>query len=179
MAVATMIGKEDDPEGFVTVELVDYQRLKDIEDRISDVILCLDSTLDTLRTFVSMHKSHFASPAAEPQLLVKPRVDMLLYVLKEKTARSCLCSQESRSHVSEGSKHSCPSLSTSPHNLHRLTELDLRYPHYWSAKLATISISKCQLCRTLRRRRMKRMKSCVSLPRKVVATLQALGYSQS
>jgi hypothetical protein len=84
MAVATMIGKEDDPEGFVTVELDDYQRLKDIEDRISDVILCLDSTLDTLRTFVSMLKSHFVSPAAEPQLLVKPRVDTLLYVLKEK-----------------------------------------------------------------------------------------------
>jgi len=83
-----MVGKEDDPEGFVTVELDDYQRLKDIEDRISDVVLCLDSTLDTLQTFVSMHKSYFTPASTEPRTkfesVKRPKVDTLLYVLKEK-----------------------------------------------------------------------------------------------
>ena len=84
-----MIGKEDQPGYFVTVDLEDYQRLKDIEDRISDVVLCLDSTLDTLKTFMEMHKLHFADRGKSelrkdlttPQTTV---VDNLLFVLKEK-----------------------------------------------------------------------------------------------
>jgi hypothetical protein len=46
-----MIGKEGHPGSFVFVDVKDYQGLKDVEDRISDVLLCLDSTSDTLETF--------------------------------------------------------------------------------------------------------------------------------
>jgi hypothetical protein len=84
-----MIGKEDDPEAFVTVELDDYQRLKDTEDCISDVMLCLDSTLDTLATFVEMHSTYSFDEVVihqpdEHNASQEPQVDVLLYVLKEK-----------------------------------------------------------------------------------------------
>lgn len=84
-----MIGKEDDPEAFVTVELDDYQQLKNIEDNISDVELCLDSTLDTLETFVDMHKSHFiaygeSDPHSDPAARPPAKLDTILYALKEK-----------------------------------------------------------------------------------------------
>lgn len=82
-----MVGKED--KGFVTVDLEDYQGLKNIEDRVSDVMLCLDSTLDTLKTFVEMHKLHFSFVAkSEHQDAINPAhsttYDSLLFVLNEK-----------------------------------------------------------------------------------------------
>ncbi|KAF2833642.1 hypothetical protein CC86DRAFT_400258 [Ophiobolus disseminans] len=88
-AVSMMIGKEDQPRCFITVNLEDYQRLNDIEDRIADVNLSLDSTLDTLKAFMEMHISHIANNEEEEERDVSAapkfaKVDNLLFVLKEK-----------------------------------------------------------------------------------------------
>ena len=84
-----MIGKEDDPDRFTTVDMDDYQRLKDIEDRISDAVLCLDSTLDTLKTFLEMHGAYFAAqntPDSEKYEHIRnaSTVDTVRFVLQEK-----------------------------------------------------------------------------------------------
>ena len=49
-----MIGLDED-EQFFSIEVEDHQELKQIEDAISDLILCLDSTLDTVSTFEEMY----------------------------------------------------------------------------------------------------------------------------
>ncbi|KAJ4294472.1 hypothetical protein N0V90_008163 [Kalmusia sp. IMI 367209] len=43
---------------IVSIEVEDHQELKLIEDRIADLILCLESTLDTVSTFEEMYE-HF------------------------------------------------------------------------------------------------------------------------
>lgn len=40
---------------FGSIHLNDHQDLKEIEDRASDMLLCLDSTSDTIATLTSMH----------------------------------------------------------------------------------------------------------------------------
>jgi len=50
------ISTEEDPENFVKITPDDHQELKDIEDRTTDLILCLDSTCDTLTSFQEMYK---------------------------------------------------------------------------------------------------------------------------
>jgi hypothetical protein len=50
-----MIGLEDGEEDFITIEVEDHQQLKLIEDQIADLILCLDSTSDTVSTFLDMY----------------------------------------------------------------------------------------------------------------------------
>lgn len=84
-----MVGKEDHPDAFVTVEVDDYQNLKDIEDRILDVQLCLDSTLDTLSTFLDMHVTYLhnasdSSTYGDPVPRQGLKKDLISYVLKEK-----------------------------------------------------------------------------------------------
>jgi hypothetical protein len=44
---------EDD---FISIEVEDHQELKRIDDQIADLVLCLDSTLDTIATIESMYK---------------------------------------------------------------------------------------------------------------------------
>jgi hypothetical protein len=83
------VGKTDDPKRFVTVDLEDYQGLKDVEDRISDAMLCFDSMLDTLSTFKEMHQRYFvrhgtceqADEAASPDMVV---TDKIMFILEEK-----------------------------------------------------------------------------------------------
>jgi hypothetical protein len=83
------VGKPGDPKRFVTVDLKDYQGLKDVEDRISDAMLCFDSMLDTLSTFKEMHQRYFvghgtceqAGEAASPDMVV---TDKMMFILEEK-----------------------------------------------------------------------------------------------
>jgi hypothetical protein len=83
------VGKPDDPKRFVTVDLEDYQGLKDVEDRISDAMLCFDSMLDTLSTFKEMHQRYFvghgtceqAGEAASSDMVV---TDKMMFILEEK-----------------------------------------------------------------------------------------------
>jgi hypothetical protein len=49
------IGGGDSFAKAYTVDVEDYQNLKETEDRASDVLLCLDSTLDTVTTIKSMY----------------------------------------------------------------------------------------------------------------------------
>lgn len=50
------IDTEDDEENFVSITVEDHQQLKQIEDDVTDLILCLDSTSDTLTTFQEMYE---------------------------------------------------------------------------------------------------------------------------
>ncbi|KAF1928585.1 uncharacterized protein M421DRAFT_391418 [Didymella exigua CBS 183.55] len=49
------ISTEDDPNNFVKITPDDHLELKDIEDRATHLILCLDSTCDTLTSFEEMY----------------------------------------------------------------------------------------------------------------------------
>lgn len=51
-----MVGDENDEDNFVSIEVEDHQELKLIEDQIADLILCLDSTMDTVSTFMDMYE---------------------------------------------------------------------------------------------------------------------------
>jgi hypothetical protein len=53
------IGKQDSMSGPYVVSVEDFQNLKMIEDRASDALLCLDSTLDTIVTPAEMHCQYF------------------------------------------------------------------------------------------------------------------------
>lgn len=50
-----MVADTDANEQFLSIEVEDHQNLKQIEDEISDLMLCLDSTLDTVSTFEEMY----------------------------------------------------------------------------------------------------------------------------
>lgn len=52
-----MIG-DDSAKQSLSIDVEDHQDLKQIEDEISDLMLCLDSTLDTVSTFEEMY-DHF------------------------------------------------------------------------------------------------------------------------
>ncbi|XPT00658.1 hypothetical protein M3J09_009809 [Ascochyta lentis] len=52
------IRMEEDEENFVTITVEDHQQLKQIEDYVADLILCLDSTSDTLATLQEIYKQH-------------------------------------------------------------------------------------------------------------------------
>ncbi len=41
---------------MVIIEVEDHQQLKQIEDNVADLLLCLDSTMDTLTSFMTMYK---------------------------------------------------------------------------------------------------------------------------
>lgn len=49
-----MIGEQDHPSNFVSVDVDDYQTLTEMGDHTSDVIMCLDSTLDTISTLIDV-----------------------------------------------------------------------------------------------------------------------------
>jgi hypothetical protein len=76
-----MIGKEDHPEAFVTVDVQDYQSLKEIEDRASDIVLCLDSTADTLGAFMTCHRRLQTNPAETEYSTPPPTTDTILITL--------------------------------------------------------------------------------------------------
>jgi hypothetical protein len=50
------VGCDAAEDDFISIEVEDHQELKQIEDQIADLILCLDSTLDTVSTFEDMYQ---------------------------------------------------------------------------------------------------------------------------
>ena len=48
-------GFDEDP---VSISVEDHQQLKEIEDNVADLILCLDATLDTLTALREMYEQH-------------------------------------------------------------------------------------------------------------------------
>jgi hypothetical protein len=54
-ALGIVISFESGETDFVTLRVEDHQALKQIEDEIADMLLCLDSTLDTVSTFLEMY----------------------------------------------------------------------------------------------------------------------------
>ncbi|KAF2692086.1 hypothetical protein K458DRAFT_9680 [Lentithecium fluviatile CBS 122367] len=54
-AVGISVGRDEDEDNFISICFEDHQELKQIEDQIADLILCLDSTLDTVSTFMEMY----------------------------------------------------------------------------------------------------------------------------
>jgi hypothetical protein len=58
------IGKQDFMGGPYIMSVEDFQNLKMIEDRASDTLLCLDSTLDTIVTLAEMHCQYFGGTSA-------------------------------------------------------------------------------------------------------------------
>jgi hypothetical protein len=62
-AIVMPIGKQDSMGGPYVVSVEDFQNLKMIEDRASDALLCLDSTLDTIVTLAEMHCQYFGTSA--------------------------------------------------------------------------------------------------------------------
>ncbi|CAI6338066.1 unnamed protein product [Periconia digitata] len=57
------------PDNFVTVEADDYQKLKRLEDHVTDVLICLDSTTDTLSTFSTMIHQILRSPKIDVDIV--------------------------------------------------------------------------------------------------------------
>lgn len=45
-------------ESFISISVEDHQQLKQIEDYVSDLILCLHSTSDTLETLEEMYEQY-------------------------------------------------------------------------------------------------------------------------
>lgn len=74
---------------FLSIEIEDHQRLKQIEDDISDLLLCLVSTLDTIATFEElydqfcMHRDGFAASRAQGAGFA-PTNDAVGFALKER-----------------------------------------------------------------------------------------------
>lgn len=84
-----MIGCDESEENFVSIEVEDHQELKQIEDRIADLILCLDSTLDTVSTFEEMYgqfSDHQNQALAADELPPRSAYgsDAVVFALKEK-----------------------------------------------------------------------------------------------
>lgn len=75
------ISNEDDEENFISITVEDHQELKQIEDQVADLLLCLDSTFDTLTTFQEMYAQYITYQSA-----TKPagRLDTIAVSLKEK-----------------------------------------------------------------------------------------------
>jgi hypothetical protein len=79
----------DGHKNLVPITVEDHQQLKEIEDDVADLVLCLDSTLDTLTTFVRMYKDFQAhhrkvQTSDESQAQYSPRADSISVSFEEK-----------------------------------------------------------------------------------------------
>jgi hypothetical protein len=54
-AVGISIRKEEEQRKLLSIEVEDHQKLKEIEDRTADLMLCLDSTSDTIDALEAMY----------------------------------------------------------------------------------------------------------------------------
>lgn len=61
-----MIGDDDHPEAFVAVNVDNYQELTEMEDLMADILLCLDSTVDTITTLRSISNALYDLPSQLP-----------------------------------------------------------------------------------------------------------------
>jgi hypothetical protein len=86
-ALGMVIGCESGESEFVTLQVEDHQALKQIEDEIADMLLCLDSTLDTVSTFLEMYDQTFNDQLESIDISSStPRsFDIIAASLREKT----------------------------------------------------------------------------------------------
>lgn len=88
-AVGVTIGAEESQYDLFVINVEDHQALKEIEDRIADLILCIDSTSDTVSTFQDMYRQ-FCNNQKNPRLSNEPTIDSaygtdaVIFALKEK-----------------------------------------------------------------------------------------------
>ncbi|CAO2658701.1 Nn.00g064240.m01.CDS01 [Neocucurbitaria sp. VM-36] len=88
-AIGIMIGDDNASEQLLSIEVEDHQDLKQIEDEVSDLMLCLDSTLDTVSTFEEMY-DHFRSHQDDTESIRESPSrsvygsDAVVFALKEK-----------------------------------------------------------------------------------------------
>ncbi|KAH7359966.1 hypothetical protein BKA66DRAFT_573713 [Pyrenochaeta sp. MPI-SDFR-AT-0127] len=54
-ALGTIMAADSADEQFLSIDVDDHQNIKQVEDEVSDLMLCLDSTLDTVSTFEEMY----------------------------------------------------------------------------------------------------------------------------
>jgi hypothetical protein len=83
------VGCDEAEDDFVSIEVEDHQELKQIEDQIADLILCLDSTLDTVSTFEEMYElfrdhQDFATKGDEKPRRSAYGSDAVVFALREK-----------------------------------------------------------------------------------------------
>ena len=89
-AVGISIGVENGEDEIIKIEVEDHQELKLIEDEIADLILCLDSTSDTVSTFEDMYdqfqnNQHGQSSHNESLRKSAYGSDAVVFALKEKS----------------------------------------------------------------------------------------------
>jgi hypothetical protein len=82
-----VIGFESGETDFVTLQVEDHQALKQIEDEIADMLLCLDSTLDTVSTFLEMYEqtSNSQPESIDISSSTSHSFDIIAASLREKT----------------------------------------------------------------------------------------------
>jgi len=85
-----MVGEEIHPEGFVTIDVRGFSILQGIVDCAADIMLCLDSTLDTLSVF--LYEEERMSKRCKH--LDKPTVGDSLPDAASNTIRSTLVEQQ-------------------------------------------------------------------------------------
>ena len=74
-------------DDLVPITFDDHQELKMVEDRVADLILCLDSTLDTVTTFEEMYEQFSRQQAIQSSVSGDRRnsasgADNIVYGLK-------------------------------------------------------------------------------------------------
>ncbi|KAJ4988217.1 hypothetical protein SVAN01_06313 [Stagonosporopsis vannaccii] len=78
----------DQSRHLVTITVEDHQQLKEIEDDVADLVLCLDSSLDTLASFVRMYEdfSHSCQDlhSGTTQKGGPTKIDSVVVAFKEK-----------------------------------------------------------------------------------------------
>lgn len=67
-ANGVVVSTDDDPDNFIEITPDDHLELKQIEDETADLILCLDSTTDTLTSFKERY-DHFRQRQSDMRLV--------------------------------------------------------------------------------------------------------------
>ncbi|KAH6639407.1 hypothetical protein C7974DRAFT_130747 [Boeremia exigua] len=79
----------DQSKNLVTITVDDHQQLKEIEDDVADMVLCLDSSLDTLTSFMRMYEDfrrhiHDAQPKVDAHVGGLSKADAVVIAFEEK-----------------------------------------------------------------------------------------------
>lgn len=79
----------DRSKHLITITVEDHQQLKEIEDDVADLVLCLDSSLDTLVSFVRMYEDfgrrrQKLQPGGESRKDPPTRIDTVVMAFEEK-----------------------------------------------------------------------------------------------
>ena len=103
-AQVTVVGEgENHPSNFISVDLKDYQQLKAVEDQAADILLCLDSTMDTVRTFIAwsekMKEIHDAFTKNGTEDAIMNALEEVKRGCEYTRKQADICYQKCRTHV--------------------------------------------------------------------------------